>query len=209
MGPGNRTGIHRTTAPAEVGRVTLRTLEPERLTPLFSPGFRPAESGTALPDSPPATNRQRRLSHLREIPQIGLGPSGPRATAADQLRAVMSIEKVAVKQTTVLGNELIEGLGVTLRAVEFHEVHPAARDRLVVLVGRAVRARDLPDGTGHGSLGLIRLIQLQVTPRQLQMLSMAEAAPRVEDRAKDVEVLVAHSCLDSLSRALEHESTGI
>ena len=118
----------------------------------------------------------------------------------------MGIEKVAVKQTTVLGNEFIEGLGVTLRAVECHEVHPAARDRLVVLVGCAVRARDLPDGTGHGSLGLIRLIQVQVTPRQLQMLLMAEAAPRVEDRAKDVEVLFADSCLDSLSRAMAQKT---
>lgn len=104
----------------------------------------------------------------------------------------MRTEKISVKQVAVLGDELVEGLGVAVNTVECHEVHPAARDRVVVLVACAVQTRDLPNCSGHGSARLVRFVQLEVAPGQLQVLPVAEVTPPIEDRAKDVEVLIAH-----------------
>ena len=104
----------------------------------------------------------------------------------------MSAKKMAVKQTRVLGNEPIEGVGIALRAMERHQMHPAARDRLVVLVGCAMQSRDMPNCRCHGTLRLLGVIHLKVTPGQLQMLAVTEPPAHIEDRAKNVKVLFAH-----------------
>jgi hypothetical protein len=102
------------------------------------------------------------------------------------------LDSVAVEQVRVALEERLVALGPPTLPVDRDEVKPGSRDRLVVLVWGPVASSDMSDRCRRDIDGLVDGIQPQVAPRELKVLTMAEASARADDRVEDLKVTCPH-----------------
>jgi GNAT superfamily N-acetyltransferase len=97
-----------------------------------------------------------------------------------------------VQEAGVALDERFKVFGSPALHVHRDEAKPGAGDRLVVLVLSPVPSSDMPDRGAHDPLRFVERMQAQVGPRELEVLSMAEAAAGPNDLLKDLEIRFAH-----------------
>jgi hypothetical protein len=103
------------------------------------------------------------------------------------------LDQPTIEQLRIAVDERIESVRAPSLHVHRHEVKPGPCDRLVILVLGAVQSSDVPDSVSHDLGRFLDRIQLQVFPRELEMLAMTEATPSLEDRAKGLNVTLPHA----------------
>jgi hypothetical protein len=109
-------------------------------------------------------------------------------------------EQAGVEQSRVPVEELLEAGRRPAFPVHRDAPDPGARDRLVELGGLAVRGRDLPNRGGDGVGRLAGVVQREVTPRELDVLAVAEAVAATEDVMQYLPVLAVHGAILAAQR---------
>jgi hypothetical protein len=104
------------------------------------------------------------------------------------------LEKVTVEQPSIARDELLKRAGGPALAMGRNELYPGKRERLVVLVRGSVLRGDVTDGRGHRLLRRPEPMPVEVVPRELQMLPVAEPPRLVHDTFESAQIRRPHAC---------------
>lgn len=102
------------------------------------------------------------------------------------------LHELAVEQVRVSLEECLKARGPPPLLVDRDEVKPRSGERLVVLVCGSVASSDVPNRCCHDVGGLVDGMQVQVSPRELEMLAVSEGSAHANDLVEDLSVTAPH-----------------
>src|SRR6201999_2373012 len=129
----------------------------------------------------------------RQGTQVRVHPACARGLAEDHLARIEVLKQLAVEEVGVARDELLKAARPPALHVHRYAPQPRDRDRGVILPVSSVPSSDVTNRRDHDALCLLDRMQTQIGPRELEMLSMPEAATGPNDLVKDSDVGSPHT----------------